>query len=146
MRWLLSAAAVLMGLPALAQQNDAEKLFRTMEKQVREAKGIKLAFSVEGDFGKDKKMTAKGSVVIAEGNKARVDLDAKQAGQDFKLQMYSDGKVMGTLINGKSGGKPMPAEAGMTEVISQITARGGIFVGMESNPEPAEKAKFDIDK
>src|SRR5437588_2800662 len=110
MRWLLSAAAVLLGLPALAQQNDAEKLFRSMEKQVREAKGFTLVFSVNVDFGKDKKMTANGYVVISDGNKARFDVNAKQGDQAFKSQMYADGKVMGTLINGKSGSKPMPVE------------------------------------
>ena len=146
MRWMLSAAAVLVGLPALAQQNDAEKLFRSMEKQVREAKSIKLVFSVNGDFGKDNKLLTNGSIVVAEGNKARVDLTAKKGDKELKVQLYSDGKVMGTLINGKSGDKPMPAEPGVADVIPQITARGGIFVFTESDPEPAEKDKFDIDK
>ena len=149
MRWMLSAALVALGLPALApaqQQNEAEKLFRAMEKQVREAKAIKVVFSVDGNLGKDMKVTAKGSVIVAEGNKARVELNAKQGDKDFKLQMYADGKVMGTLIDGKSGGKPSPVEPAMSEAISQITTRGGIFVGMESSPEPGEKQKFDIEK
>ena len=146
MRWLLSAAAVLMGLPALAQQNDAEKLFRSMEKQVREAKGCKLVFSVNGDYGKDKKTSANGYIVVADGSKVRVELNAKYDDKEFKLQMYADGKLMTTLFNGKAGGDPAPAEPGMTDVIAQITARGGIFIGMESDLAPAEKAKFDIDK
>ena len=121
MRWMLSAALVALGLPALTtaqQQNEGEKLFRAMEKQVREAKAIKVVFSVDGNLGKDMKVTAKGSVIVAEGNKARVELNAKQGDKDFKLQMYADGKVMGTLIDGKSGGKPSPVEPAMSEASS----------------------------
>src|SRR5437868_1524328 len=146
MRWMLTAAMLLPGLPALAQENEAEKLFRAMEKKVREADGLKTVFSVNGDLGKDMKMTATGYVVVAKGNKIRVEVNAKQGKQDIKLQMYADGKLMAASINGKFEGEPKPAEGNMTEAISQVTARGGVFVGLDSQPEPEDKAKFDIDK
>src|SRR5207248_658990 len=76
----------------------------------------------------------------------RVEVNGKHGKQDVKVQMYADGKLMAAALNGKFEGEPKPVEGGMTEAISQVTARGGVFVGLGSHPEPEDKAKFDIDK
>ena len=40
----------------------------------------------------------------------------------------------------------MPVESVLSDAIVQITARGGIFVFMESGPEQVDKAKLDLEK
>ncbi len=45
MRWLLTLALLaLVAWPAAAQQNEAEKLFRSMEQKIRTVKTLQLRF------------------------------------------------------------------------------------------------------
>ena len=44
MRWIFLVPGLLLAAPAAAQENEAEKLFRTMEKKVRAAKSLEVVF------------------------------------------------------------------------------------------------------
>ena len=50
MRWLLPLLMTSWATVASAQQDDAEKLYRAMEKQLLEAKALKLAGEAEVSF------------------------------------------------------------------------------------------------
>src|SRR3989442_9528088 len=60
MRWLFAAAALSLALPVLAQDNEAEKLYRGFEKKVREAKVYQTTFDIKTEVREQ--MTLKGDL------------------------------------------------------------------------------------
>src|SRR5262249_3703481 len=91
-------------LPALAQEgNEAEKLFRTFEKKLAEAKAVRLALEGTATGIEDVPgvIKYKGTMVIAEGNKARFDMEVEMKGKKQKSRIVSDGtKMLGQLFEG----------------------------------------------
>jgi hypothetical protein len=85
MRWLVAAAMVLMAAPAYGQDNEAEKLYRAMEKKVREAKSIRVIWNAEFDFGIVKGETIKGVSQLADGNKLRIEFEGRMLNEDAKM-------------------------------------------------------------
>ena len=144
MRWLALVTVALLVAPALAQQNDAEKLYRAMEKKVRDAKG--LHFTFEGDVsGEGKKGKLSGTVDLAEGNKGRVTMEASFDGQTFKLVSVSDGKTAYAKFNDMVNPMPEPPGEKDFEKLSGTVARAGIIVIFVGGPKD-KKAEFDLDK
>jgi outer membrane lipoprotein-sorting protein len=80
-------------LLALAQDNEAEKLFRAAEKKLIDADSLHLTAKGALTFGK-KEGDFKGVVWLAQGNKSRVDVTGELAGKPQKLAMGSDGAKM----------------------------------------------------
>src|SRR5947207_2029348 len=66
MRWI---AALIVGLslalPAFAQENEAEKLYRAFEKTIAKAKAFSVTFDASGHGS----LAAKGKLTIAAGNR-----------------------------------------------------------------------------
>jgi outer membrane lipoprotein-sorting protein len=86
----LLAAALVPG--ALGQDNEAEKLFRAMEKKIAEAKALKVAVMIEA--GRDTKRPAsfKGSLLLTKDNKARLKVSGVDFGEARNWEMVSNGK------------------------------------------------------
>jgi outer membrane lipoprotein-sorting protein len=145
MRWLCCAALLAGVAPARAQDAEAEKLVRALEGKVREAKGLKVTFALDGDLGKDRSVQAIGSTLVVAGNKARLDFKVKEGAEAVQMLILADGKNTLTIVNGKKEGKLAPVGAALTEVTTQVLARGGVFAWMEAGPSAAEAAA-DIDK
>jgi outer membrane lipoprotein-sorting protein len=92
MRWLTALALLAVtAWPAVAQDNEAEKLFRAMEQKVRSAQTLRLRFdlSVAGALGT--KGNVKGTLVLGEGDKYRVEMEGKVFGQAVRGTEVSDG-------------------------------------------------------
>ena len=143
MRWLTAMALVALACPVFAQQNEAEKLFRAMEKQVKESKTIKVGFDVDADLGKAAAAKLKGSLVVAPGNKARLDAKGTFEGKERSVLMLADGKQQLYSENNEPA-KPRALEFDISTVVPQILARGGVFAMFETAPD--KKDAFDIDK
>src|SRR6266852_5239526 len=99
MRWILATVLFLSTLPVQAQENEAEKLFRAMEKKICSAKSLKVvSVSVaEGDFmtissmipfpiqvsmmdtESDITVTFNTTAQFAEGNKSRIAVEARSS-------------------------------------------------------------------
>jgi outer membrane lipoprotein-sorting protein len=115
MRCALSLALLaLAAWPVAAQDNEAEKLYREMEKKVRAAKTLHVRFDLNITDALGKTGTVKGTLTLGEGDKYRVDLDGKIFGQTVKGTEVSDGtrvKVSGNAKPSKDDEKP-PAGVG----------------------------------
>src|SRR5690242_15316271 len=92
MRWMTAVALVLVAAPAYGQENDAEKLYRAMEKKIRSAKTMHSVFDGQMTGGEGKKGVLKGEVRLAEGEKAHLVLAGDFAGKSMKMTFISDGK------------------------------------------------------
>lgn len=94
---ILSLVVVYAAPPALAQESsEAEKLFRKMEKNLAAAKSVRVAFegTAEGIADVRGTLKYKGTLVLAAGNKARLDLDAEAGGKKRPMSLRSDGAKM----------------------------------------------------
>ncbi len=123
--------------PALAKdffgnENDAEKLYRTMEKAIRAAKSLKVVcdlvvFSAErGQIEK-----AQGTVQFAPGNKTLFEISGKNDNNTggFGMVIQSDGKEKVVIFAGGfvlSSGKK-PTEPYLNEMLESMIARVGIM-------------------
>jgi outer membrane lipoprotein-sorting protein len=89
----LLAAALLS--PALAQDNEAKKLFLAMEKKIAEAKAFKVAVVIDTK-GETKDMVGsyKGFLVLTEDNKARLQVSGVDFGEVRRWEMVSNGKQL----------------------------------------------------
>jgi len=96
MRCLLTTALFVLAVPAFGQENEAEKLYRAMEKKVQPAKSLKVVWETEvlegGKGGKSEKV--KGVGHLAEGNKTRFEIEGTFTGIAMKSLLVSDGKQM----------------------------------------------------
>jgi outer membrane lipoprotein-sorting protein len=123
---LLAAALV----PAVqAQENEAEKLFREMEKKVNSAKAVRVASDDKADA---RGTRLKWMLVFAEGNKCRLDLEGIAdlqglEGKAFKEFTISDGAK---LLSTKRG-TPNPKEDApkdLTKMLQGSISRCGMSV------------------
>jgi len=76
MRALTLHSLLLAVALARADENEAEKLYRGMEKKILAAKSLVVEFDSQNTVG-DKKFTVKGTIHLAEGNKTRLDLESE---------------------------------------------------------------------
>jgi outer membrane lipoprotein-sorting protein len=143
MRWILALTLLAIGLPSSAQENEGEKLFRKLEQQVRSAKGLKVVFDVDGQFGKETAKT-KGYLLVAEGNKGRLEIKTTVGDKTQMEQMIADGKDSAFLEGGKIVGERRPVDPASTEAALAIGIRAGVLAILQVGPDP--KNKFDIDK
>jgi outer membrane lipoprotein-sorting protein len=91
MRWLALFVLILAAAPAGAQEDEAEKLYRAMEKKVLAAESLAVEFdsqmTVDG-----KKVTLKGTIYVAAGNKTRLDLKSDLFGIGGKTLIVTNGE------------------------------------------------------
>src|SRR4051795_5685308 len=91
MRWLALLVLILAAAPARAQEGEAEKLFRAMEKKILAAQSLVVEFNSQNTVD-DKKFTVKGTIYIATGNKTRLDLQSELFQLGGKTLIVTNGK------------------------------------------------------
>src|SRR5260221_10597898 len=91
MRWLALLVLILAAAPARAQEDEAEKFYRAMEKKVLAAESLALEFNSQNAVG-DEKFTIKGTIYIAAGNKTRLDLESELFQLGGKTLIVTNGK------------------------------------------------------
>jgi outer membrane lipoprotein-sorting protein len=143
MRWITVAALALMAAPAYGQENDAEKLFRAMEKKIRSAKAIHFVFDGEMS-GEGKKGALKGEVRMAEGEKVNMSLQGDFAGQAMKLTVISDGKRAYTKYNDMPNTKDNDVNDKHYEKALGMVARIGMIAAFTQ--VAAQPKETDLDK
>jgi outer membrane lipoprotein-sorting protein len=131
MRWLLVLVVGLLANSAYAEPNDAEKLFRDMEKKIASSKTLECDFEAKV-AGTGKKASIKASLTLGEGNKFHFESNGEADGSVFKdggvfkLVVISDGKKSQVALNGEVQGKhDNPKHGG--EVIRASITRAGAF-------------------
>src|SRR5437764_1218521 len=133
---MLLPLMVLMALPA-AEPNEAEKLFRDMEKKVHSAKTLECTFTVKAD-GMEK-IAVKGTLSLAQGNKFSVEATADKEGKTHKANAISDGTTLQSSEDDKSSKKETPKFLGQA-VLASITRTGStVFYFLDGPPDKEVK-------
>jgi outer membrane lipoprotein-sorting protein len=143
MRWLALFILILAAAPALAQEGEAEKLYRAMEKKILAAPSLVVEFNSQhtvDDKSEPSKFTVKGTISIAAGNKTRLDLESELFQLGGKTLIVTNGKSksakVGNLVFVEG---PFPPEG---EVLRALIARfGAAAAALEK-----EIATADLDK
>jgi len=119
--------ALLLTAPA-QEKNEAEELYRKMEKQLTAAKTLQVSF--EMDIPSDKGGKFKGILWLADGNKLRMDISGEMAGQKVKLEIVSDG----TKLKASGSEMPKPMEQAtqkkLKDNVVTVMTRAGLFAGL----------------
>lgn len=76
MRWLSLFVLILAASLAQAQEDEAEKLYRAMEKKILAAETLAVEFNSEMTVD-EKKFAVKGTIYVAAGNKTRLELESE---------------------------------------------------------------------
>jgi hypothetical protein len=144
MRWLALFVLVLAPAPARAQEEDAEKLYRAMEKKVLAVKSLALEFNFEMTLD-DKalgtsKYTVKGSIYVAAGNRIRLEAEGDLFGGKKALSVTNGESIyekVGDKILDKNLGEARKSKA----LVGTIARFGAAAALMEK-----KLGAFDPDK
>ncbi len=137
--------SVVVSPPALAQDNEAEKLFRDMEKSILAAKSVEVRFDyqIENRDGEKWKWKTKGTLLLTKDNKAQLKVSGYFADErDAPFQLVSDGKRLktkGAKFVVASNGVPGVEQGGQSEqetpknvhaALGALMSRGGIWYSL----------------
>jgi outer membrane lipoprotein-sorting protein len=128
----------------LDRQSQAQGVLRELEKRIRTAKALKVVLEAEEWEGKDRKRL-KGFVVLAEGNRVRIELTRTGGEKAETMKLVSDGKHgVGEGEPFDTEGKAKPVPATLNEELAALLARAGVL-GLLSPGGAGPDGKFDID-
>ena len=138
MRWLALLVLILAAALAQAQEGEAEKLYRAMEKKILAAKSLALEFNSQVAVD-DQKFTVKGTIYVAAGNKTRLELESELFGLG-KTLIVTNGESryakVGDMVFDKG---PFPPKG---EVLLALIARfGAVGAAMEKKIATADLGK-----
>jgi outer membrane lipoprotein-sorting protein len=142
MRWWLTVAVAVVAAPAYAGENEAEKLFRQMEKKLQAAKTVQIRFDIKASiFGMEG--TARGKAVLGEEDRVRLDAEAEFAGMNLKVTMVGDGTKLFNKDSQKAEIEIKDSPKGLGEYFRGVWPRVGIFAGLEEALENQQLPKVD---
>jgi outer membrane lipoprotein-sorting protein len=149
MRYVLALLLLpaLLGLSsALAQENEAEKLFRAVEKKIKAARAIQVASEIHLQE-KEKQGKFKASLLLARDDKAQLKLSGELDGKEMKMEVLSDGKQLKVHISFFPEAKEQPLPKKFHDTVSALVSRVGLLGGMfiVRNKEDEEK-EVDVEK
>jgi len=141
MRWLALIVLILAAAPAGAQEGEAKKLFRAMEKKILAAQSLVVEFNSQNTVDDKKlKFTVKGTIYIAAGNKTRLDLESELFQLGGKTLIVTNGESKYAKVGDKVFDKgPFPPKG---EVLLALIAR----FGASSAALEQKIATADLDK
>lgn len=118
-------------------KNEAEKLFRTVEQKLAKAKTLECDFDVKIDT-----LSYKGSLFLAEGNRARLEINEATKGRLMRCLIVSDGTRLSYQDNGLSHPKLEDTPKSLNADILTWMARPGVFLPQAPLPDvKADDAK-----
>jgi outer membrane lipoprotein-sorting protein len=148
MKTLIAVAVLGFALPQ--DEHEAEEWFRKMEAKLAKATSVQLSWKGEAAV-KEGAITVKGELLLAEGNKARFDVEGKLLETEQKQLIVSDGKSIKNV-----GPRPSLIDTPKTfnETLLGCLARGGpseslVVVNMgyyAKEPKPAAFLKVSAFK
>jgi outer membrane lipoprotein-sorting protein len=133
--------------PAGGEGNEAEKLYRDLEKRVTQANTVRVAFEARLMKGAKEAGHMKGVIVVGEGNQARMEVKGQVDGKDMALEMTSDGKKLKAVATppGKETEEPLPENFGamVRTGLSRVGPTAGLLL---AHPSFQSKEEKDLDK
>lgn len=138
----LSLVVLLAG--ADPDSADAKAAFDRMEQQVLKCKTFQVQLEVNSGTGKDAFLSVKGRLLVATGDKVRLELEGSIRGKAEKMAMVSDGTKQRMTINGRPA-EDQETKKGLGKLaLTSLTRLGVMPAWFLTAPEdPAEKAEFD---
>jgi hypothetical protein len=116
------AAPLLAGAD---EPNEAEKLFREMEAKLAKAKAVECVYTVE----EDGKAAFRGSALLGEGNKCRIEI----AADANRVSVISNGAKVVRVDDNEA--KPMTATPAWVDDFLRVSlGRGGFFSSSHWEP------------
>lgn len=141
MRWLFAVMMVAVAGPAWAQDAAAEKLFKDLEKTLRDAKTLRMAATIVSD-NKAQKAEFKfdGVITMGEGDLlcSKITGDLPGAGK-IVFEVTCDGKEIDTRTTPVGKPRSMPAPQGFGTLMRSLLARGGAIVVVGMQPLPLDR-------
>lgn len=135
----LTAGSLLAADPPKDDEatNEAEKVFRTMEEKLTKSKTLECVFDVKlGTVSYD------GCVFLAEGNRARVEINEATKGRPMRLLIVSDGTRQSFQDNGLGQPQFSDTPKNLNAEILTWLARPGVFLPQAPLPDvKADDAK-----
>ena len=136
-------------VPPPDQENEAEKLYRAMEKKIVTAKTLKAVFDLEGvNPGEIQK--GRGSAFFGSANRVRFEFAlGKQGAKADTMLLMSDGRQISIrkAADGAEMTGPLKTPAWLNEELPLVLARFGGFGVVASFPHlAAQDQKSEIDK
>jgi outer membrane lipoprotein-sorting protein len=134
MRYALSVLLLAALLPpAPAQVNEAEKLFRDMEKKIQTAQAFQLAVEVDmRDPGAKEARKFKSSLLLTRDNKARLKIsgDFGEGGPGSRSELVSDGKQVKMTDGIRTNKKDVRTPKKFHAALSTTVSRGGVWFSL----------------
>jgi len=127
--------------------NEAENMYRDLEKRVTQAKTVRVAFEGRLMNGAKEAGHLKGVITLGEENRARLEFKGQVNEKDLTLEMTSDGKKLKAVATppGKETEEPLPENYGAT--VRTGLARVGPTAGLLlAHPNLQGKEEKDLDK
>jgi hypothetical protein len=130
-RWFLALTFAALASPASAGEDEAEKLFRRAENNLLGAKTVWVEFDLK--TGKaDGGWKAKGTLVLGEGDKFRIDGAGESDTVRFKRALrIGDGTKVYTVLR-KEKPRTEDSPKGVGKVLRSLAARPGILLEFDA--------------
>lgn len=148
----MQATFLVLLLPVLTQNNnEAEKLFNKMEKQIQEAKTLRVLYrascNIQGPKDKDT-TSVKGMIALAPGNKTRLEMGNIDAGDSDKGTLASDGGSVEPVGLGIDIPKAAPANfhQGMRNAVTRYGLTTGIMAMALKDDLKPQLSDFQLGK
>ncbi len=145
----LPAALCVLLAEAAAQKNEAEQLYRDMEKKLKAAKTLEVVFESKFEEG-ERGGTFKGTLKLGEGNKGSLEMQGDVQGKEMAVKLTSDGQKLTTTMTppGKSQEKPVPKRFGTEArtVVARVGPTAGMFFVVRVGEAGKEEGEPDIEK
>jgi outer membrane lipoprotein-sorting protein len=125
---MLVATLLLAAMVNGETDKDAEKAFQEMSATLTKAKSFACTFEMKMDTPQGKG-SFKGRLVVAQGNKVRIEMNGEGGGKTTDLLSVSDGAKVVTVDN-KTTQPARDTPKNLAKRVMTGTARGGIFVPM----------------
>jgi outer membrane lipoprotein-sorting protein len=142
MRWFLTVAVLALAAPASAQDAEAEKLFRQVEKKLAAAKTIKVAFDGDLTWSGKVVISFTGKLAVGDGDKFFVETTRSGLGNKEHTVLVSDGEkvVEKDLVHMKLTTRDRPRNLGA--YLRGAMVRAGLVMSMDMDaPAPRPKAE-----
>ncbi len=129
MRWVLLVVLAPAIAVAGGDGNEAEKLYRSLEKRVARAKTLRVAFASKAMKGDKEAGHLKGLVDLTEGNKGRIEGEGSSGGKDLTVKIVSDGTRMKVFADPPGTEQEQPLPKNFTQVVRTALSRVGLTAG-----------------
>src|SRR5262249_10581452 len=138
---MIALATILLATRPVFGQDEAEKLYRAMEKKIASAKTVELTFEAALS-GARRTTNMKGKIYAAEGAKTNLTMEGSGDADGLKMVMISDGKTNYVKESDKPPQTIPVADAKRIQQMQPLLARlgmtGSLFI-IRASPEPPQE-------